>query len=124
MMATVIGAVPGRLLSASHPLARHPPTADFLRLFRVFYVQNQCNVADVTFHVGRKVGIVPVKGKSMHSLRGGFEERDLSRLRTIRDVKDFEAALRFVLVSVALIIDEHHIAAHANIVRVNALWYF
>src|SRR4029453_13696697 len=107
MMATVIGAVPGRLLSASHPLARHPPTADFLRLFRVFYVQNQRNVADLTLQGGRKVGIAPVKGKSVHSLGGGFEERDFSRLRTIRDVKDFEAALRFVLVSVALLIAEH-----------------
>jgi hypothetical protein len=51
VMAAVIGTMPGGLLSAGHPLARHPPTADFLRLLRVLYIQDQRNVADVAFHV-------------------------------------------------------------------------
>src|SRR6266566_1589671 len=82
MMATVIGAMPGRFLSAGHPLARHPPTADFLRLLRVLYVQDQCNVADVAFHVGREIGVAPVEGKSVHAFGGSLEKSDLARLRT------------------------------------------
>ena len=123
-MTAMIPAMPCRRFAASLPLAGHPPATDFLRFLRIFQVEYQRNVADVTFHVRGKVGVAAVEGKSMDAFFRCFEEGDFARLGAIGDVEHFETGLGFLLGFVALIVDQHHIAAHAHFVRMNPFGHF
>src|SRR6266849_1052203 len=106
--------VPRRSSSAGFPLSRHPPAANFLRLFRILEIQDHGDVSDVTFHGRGNVGVAAVKSESMNAFPMSFVEGDLSWFGLVRDVEDFETGLQFLFCLVALVVDEHHVAAHSN----------
>ena len=60
----------------------------------------------------------------MNTLAVSFVKGDLLWFGLVRDVEDFESGLGFLFRFVALVVDQHHIAAHANFVGVNPFRHF
>ena len=52
VVATDVCLLPGRLLAAGEPLSRCPPSADLLGTRRVFQIQNNNYIAQITVHFG------------------------------------------------------------------------
>jgi len=57
--------IPGIGLPAGFPLARNPPATDFDRTGRIREIEDQHDVADITFGGGRKVGIAAISFGSL-----------------------------------------------------------
>src|SRR4030095_6451174 len=60
----------------------------------------------------------------MHAFLRRLKKCDLTRLAAVRDVEYSQSGLRFLLGLIALVIDQHHVAADANFVRVNSFRHF
>ena len=118
-MTAVHGARPGRFLAAGNPLPRHPPASHFPRVGRVRQIQDHGDVAHVSFHDGREVGVPAVEGEAVDALSRGLEERHLAGVGRVRDVEDLEASLGVVIVLVALVVDDHNAVAHRGFVGVD-----
>src|SRR5713226_3920942 len=116
--------VPSRSFSAGFPLSRHPPAANFLRLFRILEIQDHGDVSDVTFHGRGNVGVAAVKSESMNAFPMSFVKSDFPRFRLVRYIENFESGLKLLFCLVAFVVDEHHVAADANFMRMETLWYF
>src|SRR5262245_50474690 len=124
MMAPVRVAIPARLLPAGGPLSRHPPSSDFLGPCWIFEIDNHYDVADVTFKSRRKISVPAIECKSVHPFAGSLEKGDLARLCLIRDVEDFETCLGLFFGLVSFVVNQHHITAHPNFVRMNSFRHF
>ena len=60
----------------------------------------------------------------MNTLAVSLVKGDLPWFGLVRDVEDFESGLGFLFRFVALVVDQHLIAAHANFVGVNPFRHF
>src|SRR5262249_24092083 len=106
------------------PLSRHPPSSDFLGPCWIFEIDNHYDVADVTFKSRRKISVSAIECKSVHPFAGGLEKSELARLPLIRDFEAFETRLGVFFGLVPFVVNQHHIAAHPNFMRMNSLRHF
>src|ERR1700746_1016799 len=83
MMQAMTPARPARRLAAFDMLARHPPARDFLRPSRVAQIVDDEDVADVSFHLGRDVGVALVHVEALHADAAGLVIADQLRLRRL-----------------------------------------
>ena len=112
MMQAMPAAGPARRLAASDVLAGHPPARHFLGLLRIAQIVDHQDVADVTLHLGRDVGVARVHVEAVDADAAGLVIADELRLRRLGDVVDLEAPI----VIAALL----ELLEHAQVVRRHA----
>src|SRR5215471_18076422 len=72
MMQPVAPTGPGRRLAARDVLPGHPPARDFLWLSRLAQIVDDEDVADVSIHLGRDVGVALVHVEAVHADAAGL----------------------------------------------------
>src|SRR5262249_28321650 len=90
MVKAVPPARPGRCLATLYMLPRHPPGCDFLRPPRIAQIVDDEDIADVSFHPGRDVGVALVHVEAMHADAAGLVIADELRPRGVGHVVNLE----------------------------------
>ena len=123
MVQAMLGASRVRLGAARYVLSLHRPARDLHRLGRIADVIDHQDVADVTLHLSRNIGVILVHIEPVYALAVSFDKAHELGIGPILDVINAEAAVGIVLeartvAALELGIDDHEIADDPRLVRV------
>src|SRR4026208_844861 len=115
MMAARRGPLPGGGLAARGPLSRHPPAHHLFGSFGILHIQHHGDIAIVPFYGWRDVRVAAIEGEAVNALAGGLVKINFARFGAIGDVENLESGLQLLFSLVTLVVDQHDVAADANL---------